>query len=99
MNKYIIIIESSTAPPFYIGDKIGNGKIVELKLEELPNRVTAAWLSERFNLSKKTIIEKLRSFNKGDDNKHLYDPKEVMPYLENLNLITSQSRNRRKHST
>lgn len=74
MNKYIIIIESSTAPPFYIGDKIGNGKIVELKLEELPNRVTAAWLSERFNLSKKTIIEKLRSFNKGDDNKHLYDP-------------------------
>ena len=31
------------------------------------------------NKSKRTIIEKVGAFNKGDENKHLYDPKEVLP--------------------
>lgn len=96
MGKYIFVLESDTPPQFFLGDKIGNATIVEMKKEELPNRVTAAWLAERFNLSRKTIIEKVGVFNKGDENKHLYDPKQVMPILENLNLLSTRRNSRRK---
>ena len=34
--------------------------------EDFPNHVTAAWPSERFNLSRKTIIEKVGISSKGD---------------------------------
>ena len=47
--------------------------------------VTAAWLMERYSLSRKLIIDELRPFDKGTDSKHLYDPNEVIPILENLN--------------
>lgn len=96
MGKYIFVLESESPPQFFLGDKIGNATIVEMKKEELPNRVTAAWLAERFNLSRKTIIEKVGVYNKGDENKHLYDPKQVMPILENLNLLSAKCNSRRK---
>lgn len=97
MGKYIFVLESESPPQFFLGDKIGNATIVEMKKEELPNRVTAAWLAERFNLSRKTIIEKVGVYNKGDENKHLYDPKQVMPILENLNLLSAKRNSRRKN--
>lgn len=97
MGKYIVVVESETPPRFYLGDKIGNATIVEVKREELPNRVTAAWLAERFNLSRKTIIEKVGEFNKGSENKHLYDPKEVVPILENMHLVSGKRNSRRKN--
>lgn len=96
MGKYIFVLESESPPQFFLGDKIGNATIIEMKKEELPNRVTAAWLAERFNLSRKTIIEKVGVYNKGDENKHLYDPKQVMPILENLNLLSAKRNSRRK---
>jgi hypothetical protein len=97
MNKYIVVIESSKPPQLFLGDSIAGGKVVELKAEELPRRVTAAWLSERFNLSRKTIIEKIGIYNKGDENKHLYDPNEVMPLLENMHTTLAKRGARRKH--
>lgn len=97
MNKYIMVVESETPPQVFLHDHIPNvGKIIELKAEQFPNRVTAAWLAERFNLSRKTIIEKVGMYNKGDDNKHLYDPHEVIPILENLNLLSAKRNTRRK---
>ncbi|MFW6586444.1 hypothetical protein [Acinetobacter baumannii] len=66
------------------------GKVIEMKAEEIPNRVPAAWLMERYSLSRKLIIDELRPFNKGTDSKHLYDPNEVIPILENLNRQRQQ---------
>lgn len=98
MNKYIVIVEAEHPPQVFLHDTIPNvGKVLELKAEEFPNRVTAAWLAQRFNLSRKTIIEKIGAFNKGDDNKHLYDPREVMPILENFNVMASKHGARRKN--
>lgn len=97
LNKYIVVIESSKPPQLFLGDDFAGGTIVELKAEELPHRVTAAWLAKRFNYSRKTIIEKVGVFNKGDENKHLYDPKEVLPVLENLNVIATKRGARRKN--
>jgi hypothetical protein len=97
MNKYIVVIESTKPPQLFLGDSLAGGKVVELKAEELPHRVTAAWLAQRFNLSRKTIIEKVGLLNKGDQNKHLYDPKEVMPLLENLNVTAAKRGARRKN--
>lgn len=98
LHKYIIVVESHLPPRIHLKDNLPNiGIVVELKSEELPNRVTAAWLSQRFNLSRKTIIEKIGSLNKGDQNKHLYDPKEVMPLLENLHITASKRGARRKN--
>lgn len=97
MGKYIVVIESEKPPQIFLGDNFAGGKIIELKAEELPHRVTAAWLAQRFNLSRKTIIEKVGLLNKGDQNKHLYDPKEVMPLLENLQITASKRGARRKN--
>lgn len=97
MNKYIVVIESKNPPQVFLGDTLAGGKVIELKAQDLPNRVTAAWLSEKFNLSRKTIIEKVGIYNKGDANKHLYDPKEVVPILENLNIISPVRGARRKN--
>jgi hypothetical protein len=96
MDKYIVTLESEKPLNLCLGDQLGNGVIIELKKEELPKRITVAWLSEKFNLSKKTIIEKVGIYNKGDENKHLYDPKEVLPILENLYLSKIKRQVRRK---
>lgn len=98
MAKYVLTFESEKPPQVFLHEVIPNiGKVIELKAEEFPNRVTAAWLSERFNLSRKTIITKVGMYNKGDENKHLYDPKEVMPILENINVLKAQRDSRRKN--
>lgn len=98
MGKYIVIVEAEKPPQVFIHEIIPNvGKVIEMKAEELPNRVTAAWLMERFNLSRKTIVDHLRPFNKGRDGKHLYDPNEVMPILENMNAEKAARQSRRRN--
>ncbi|KRI62335.1 hypothetical protein APC62_07530 [Acinetobacter pittii] len=98
MGKYIVVVEAEKPPQVFIHEIIPNvGKVIEMKAEELPNRVTAAWLMERFNLSRKTIVDHLRPFNKGRNGKHLYDPNEVMPILENMNAEKAARQSRRRN--
>ncbi|TDM66588.1 hypothetical protein C5B72_03530 [Acinetobacter sp. KU 011TH] len=98
MGKYIVVVEAEKPPQVFIHEIIPNvGKVIEMKAEEIPNRVTAAWLMKRYSLSRKLIIDELRPFNKGTDNKHLYDPNEVIPMLENLNRQRQQRQSRRKN--
>ncbi|HFX6314247.1 TPA: hypothetical protein ACIFC2_003420 [Acinetobacter baumannii] len=98
MGKYIVVVESDKPPQIFIHDDVPNiGKVLEIKAEEIPNRVTAAWLMDRYSLSRKLIIDELRPFNKGTDGKHLYDPNEVIPILENLNIQRQQRQSRRKN--
>jgi hypothetical protein len=96
IKKYVMVIESDQAPQVFLNDTIPNvGTVIELKTEQLPNRVDASWLQERFNISRKALIEKLRIFNKGSDTKHLYDPKEVIPILENLSVTVKRGARRK----
>lgn len=98
MGKYIVVVEAEKPPQVFIHEVIPNlGKVIEMKAEELPNRVTAAWLMERFNLSRKTIVDHLRPFNKGRAGKHLYDPNDVMPILENMNAEKAARQSRRRN--
>ncbi len=97
LNKYFMVVESDQPPQVFLNDTIPKvGKVIELKIEQLPNRVDAAWLQERFSISRKALIEKLRIFNRGTDTKHLYDPKEVLPILENLNVTSRRGAHRKK---
>lgn len=98
MGKYIVVVESEKPPQIFIHDEIQNiGKVLEIKAEEIPNRVPASWLMERYNLSRKTIIDELRAYNLGTDGKHLYNPRFVIPILENLNKAKAQRQARRKN--
>jgi len=98
MGKYIVVVESDKPPQIYVHDDVPNvGRVLEIKAEEIPNRVTAAWLMERYSLSRKTIIDELRAFNLGGDGKHLYNPATVMPILDNLNKAKTQRQARRKN--
>ena len=96
-KKYIIVVESESPPKLYLGDEIAGCKIIELKSEELPRRVDASWLLERYPLSRKSLIDQLRIFNKGNDGKHLYDPNDVIPILDNLHLLKERRTSRRKN--
>lgn len=80
--KYIITVESEQPPELMLGQLVGGGRVVSLAIEELPKLVDVAWLLARYNMSRPTLIDKLALFNKGDGNKCLYDPKEVMPILD-----------------
>ncbi|EPR86904.1 hypothetical protein L292_2073 [Acinetobacter junii CIP 107470 = MTCC 11364] len=92
-----MVVESDQPPQVFLNETIPKiGKVIELKTEQLPNRVDAAWLQERFSISRKALIEKLRIFNRGTDNKHLYDPNEVIPVLENLKVTNKRGANRKK---
>ncbi|MFW1777568.1 hypothetical protein ACG9XQ_10685 [Acinetobacter baumannii] len=98
MGKYIVVVEAEKPPRVFIHEIIPNvGKVIEMKAEEIPNRVTAAWLMNRYSLSRKLIIDELRPFNKGTNGKHLYDPNEVIPIIENLNRQRQQRQSRRKN--
>jgi len=98
MGKFTVIFEAESAPKLFLDQVLPNiGKVVELKSEELPSRVPVSFLMERFSLSRKIIIETLRPFNRGRDGKHMYDPKEVMPILENLNTEAKTRQSRRKN--
>ena len=96
-KKYTIVVESESPPKLYLGDEIAGCKIIELKSEELPRRVDASWLLERYPLSRKSLIDQLRIFNKGNDGKHLYDPNDVIPILDNLHLLKERRTSRRKN--
>ena len=64
INKYFMVVESDQPPQVFLNETIPKiGKVIELKTEQLPNRVDAAWLQERFSISRKALIEKLRIFN------------------------------------
>ena len=69
-KKYIITLEGNAPPRLFLGEEIAGCKIIELRSEELPRRVDAAWLLERYSLSRKSLIEHLRVFNKGNEGKH-----------------------------
>lgn len=98
MGKYIVVVESEKPPQIFIHDEIQNiGKVLEIKAEEIPNRVPASWLMERYNLSRKTIVDELRAHNLGTNGKHLYNPATVMPILDNLNKAKAQRQARRKN--
>ena len=57
MGKYIVVVESEKPPRIFIHDEIQNiGKVLEIKAEEIPNRVPASWLMERYNLSRKPLL-------------------------------------------
>ena len=60
------------------------------------DRSKSSRLQERFSISRKALIEKLRIFNRGTDTKHLYDPKEVIPILENFNVTSRRGAHRKK---
>lgn len=97
MEKYIFVIEADKPPQVFINEVIPNiGKVVEMKAEALPNRVPVAWVLERYPFSRKTIVDSLRAFNKGRDGKHLYDPKDVVPILENMTAEKTARQSRRK---
>ncbi|WP_343682815.1 hypothetical protein [Acinetobacter baylyi] len=96
-KKYIITLEGSAPPELFLGEEIAGCKIIELKSEELPRRVDASWLLERYPLSRKSLIDQLRIFNKGNDGKHLYDPNEVIPILDNLHFLKERRNSRRKN--
>ncbi|MEI5717879.1 hypothetical protein WBV54_09445 [Acinetobacter baumannii] len=96
MGKYIVVVESEKPPQIFIHDDVPNiGKVLEIKAEEMPNRVSASWLEERYGLSRKTIVNHLKAFNRGTDTKHLYDPKEVIPILDNLNITPRRGAQRK----
>ena len=98
MGKYIVVVESEKPPQIFIHDDVPNiGKVLEIKAEEIPNRVTAAWLMERYSLSRKTIVDELRAHNLGTNGKHLYNPATVMPILDNLNKAKAQRQARLKN--
>ena len=45
MGKYIVVVESEKPPQIFIHDDVPNiGKVLEIKAEEIPNRVPASWL-------------------------------------------------------
>lgn len=52
---------------------------------------------ERYNLSRKNIIDELRAFNLGRDGKLSYSLSTVMPILDNLNMAKAQRQARRKN--
>ena len=94
----MVVVESEKPPQIFIHDDVPNiGKVLEIKAEEIPNRVTAAWLMERYSLSRKTIVDELRAHNLGTNGKHLYNPATVMPILDNLNKAKAQRQARRKN--
>jgi hypothetical protein len=64
-KKYIITLEGDFPPKLFLGEEIAGCRIIELRSEELPRRVDAAWLLERYSLSRKSLIEHLRVFKKG----------------------------------
>ncbi|MBF7685906.1 hypothetical protein I2F17_08770 [Acinetobacter sp. B10A] len=95
--KYVITVESKTPPNLLIGGKIGEAEIIGIARESIPKRVPITWLMEHYPFSKQTILDNIRMFNKGSDRKHLYDPSEVMPVLDNLALLKSKNSRRRKN--
>lgn len=98
LKKYFLTVLSSSPPQLIVDQDIPEvGKVIEIKSEQMPNRVDAAWLEERFPISRKCLIDTLRPFNKGSNNKHCYDPTEVVPILENLNLFSEKRQGRRKN--
>lgn len=85
MQTYIIKVQSENPIDLQLGCKVAGAEVIALEKEQLPKRVGTSWLLERFDISKQTMLDALRHFNKGSDSKHLYDPNEVIPVLENLN--------------
>lgn len=84
MGKFTVIFEAESAPKLFLDQVLPNiGKVVELKSEELPHRVDTRWVMERYGIARTTVIELLKTFNKGTGGKCSYDPLEIIPILDN----------------
>lgn len=93
-QKYIITVESESPPKICLGDSIHGATVIALEIEQYPDLVDLAWLTKRFPMSRKTIIEKIGCFNFGTAGKHLYDPHKVIPVLK-ADLSTRRGRPRK----
>ena len=65
-------------------DAYFGGKVTALKMENIPKLVTVGWLSERYGLSRTTIIKKLESHQQGSEGKYLYDSQVALVVLSNV---------------
>ncbi len=82
--KYTIEVESENPPTILIGQNLFGGKVTALKMENIPKLVTVGWLSERYGLSRTTIIKKLESHQQGSEGKYLYDSQVALVVLSNV---------------
>ena len=92
--KYTFTVESDTPPKLYLGDKIGDATIVEMKLEPI-ELVSNAWLAERYSISVDSVRRRCAAINQGTRGKALYNPKLADAILKNE--IKSKRGNRRKN--
>lgn len=69
-HKYIITVESDTPPQICLGDKIHGATVVALEAEQHPDLVDLAWLTKRFQISRKTLSQKLELCNVGSTRKN-----------------------------
>ncbi len=82
--KYTIEVESENPPSILIGQNLFGGKVTALKMENIPKLVTVGWLSERYGLSRTTIIKKLEPYKQGSEGKYLFDSQVAMAALSNI---------------
>lgn len=71
MHKYTITLESDTPPQILLGERIAGGVVVELKKES--TLATTKELARHYNVSEKTVRNKLADINQGTEGKALYD--------------------------
>lgn len=79
--KYTVTLESDAPPKIMLGQDVFGGTVTGLQMEKIPSLVTVAWLVEKYNMTKQTIIRKLDGYNQGTEGKHLYDSKVAMTIL------------------
>lgn len=82
MQKYIITVESDKPPLIMVGQNIGGSIVKELK-EVTQELMTASQLAALYNLSARTIRDKLVSINQGTVGKFLYNPRLAHDILTN----------------
>lgn len=82
MANYLIEIVADTPPQLFVGDKIKNGQVVGIKCTD-PEFVSVAWLIEKTNLSRQTIINKLKGLEQGDG-KFIYNRAVAIDMLTSI---------------
>lgn len=71
MHKYTITLEAESPPQIMLGERVGGGVVVELKRET--TLATTKELARHYNVSEKTVRNKLADINQGTEGKALYD--------------------------
>lgn len=80
-TKYTVILESETPPKLMLGERVGGALVISLTTNER-KLATASELAEKFNISAKTVREKLTSINEGTAGKFLYNPAKAAELLK-----------------